>query len=305
MRKFNKILALGLVGVSTLTGGLALTGCDMFDKGKLQDLVIDQDAVPYYVVQGEFDEAKIPAILTYSNGKYENITLTESMLSERDKERIERGNGDYSIIINYQGLIEELTINIMPKEVRILDNVMHKMLEHDFVETISMEYEGEQSTQTVKYDADNKILYSEYGDNEIDYSWLENYYYYEVYADGPEYVYAHKYQSSYWKEGVLANVGWDKEIFSDDCRITAQTLQNNTYEVYVDVYDGDDMQRYTYIFNDNKIERIVLEGLESEDSTTLIEFGSVTVDYTANVELTVPNGYKVLAYDAELEAWGY
>ena len=308
--KKKKILGLTLAGMTALTGGFMLAGCDlkiqkdstsqeqeMPAEKTISGISISASAVPKYIVKGRFDQAKIKAMVTYSDNSFEYITVTEDLLSNADKAKVQTA-GTHSITVTYEGKTETISIKVVT-EMGLLQELANDLLEKDFTVTGQGTGAGNKNLITyLTYDADSKIMKYAQTDG-ADYS-LEAY----VWANG-EYIYdidnvevegngevIYKYKSSFEEYVKGEHLPVSNDIlhgtgeFSNP-QVTVDENNNYVYTVtWTDSDDPSETDEYKYVYNN--------EGIIKFEH---IDYG-YNFDTETSVNLTVPDKYRALESSA-------
>ena len=176
MKKFNKILALGLAGASLVTGGFMLSGCDVTknndntqteqeqDEQKVvSSISLNSGSLPSYIIKGRFSRTNIKATVTYEDNTTKVIDVIESMFSETDKTKL-KNVGQYNLTVNYGGKTATMYANVVDERYLLME-VENASLGKDITMT------DNDDGRVTKWDSDNKILYI----NEpgyVSYSWV-------------------------------------------------------------------------------------------------------------------------------------
>lgn len=92
---------------------LMLSGCDFFNKdNKIVAICIDEATlIEEYELQ-DFEISSLKLLMTYKDGKTENINITMDMLSEEDQTKLNMV-GSHEITVTYQGLRAKVIINLV------------------------------------------------------------------------------------------------------------------------------------------------------------------------------------------------
>lgn len=107
--KPKSLRLLPLLSFLAFTGSFVLSGCSYVPGGPVQSgdrnitsiaLTDASQSAPIYV--GEFDEAHLELLVTYSDGTSENVPLTESMLPSSYREYLSKP-GDYNVTLLFRG----------------------------------------------------------------------------------------------------------------------------------------------------------------------------------------------------------
>lgn len=275
MKNFNKILALGLVGASALTGGFMLSGCDATtnnnttqteqnqdEQKAVSSISLNADTLPNYIIKGHFARTNITMTVTYEDGSTKVVDVTESMFNETDKEKL-NNVGQYNLTVNYGDKTATMYANVVDERY-LLKEVVEANLDKDVTITTD---DGTVSQR----DVENKILYCNSNDDYISWMWLNNNicYNYEV-EDG--------------------NDGVNKGLVSD-----FDDIANNTYEYLVlDMLNGVDEDGDTWT-----IDSIEKDGLNYILTATAEDKDVEGVVYTHKYYFNEDFMYKVESIQTE------
>lgn len=211
--------------------------------------------------------------------------------------KIEELEGGHTESINYDYSIVNL---LVPSDIKVLENgatvdveeaiddledVMSKYLESDF------EMKRSNSTndifETIKYDADNKIIYYEESDGFYEWSWLNGDYYYSKASDNSE---VWKGEANYWQGWVEECMFWEMDF--DGVESSVRIIENGQYyELAVSFEGGEQIWEYKYVFNDKEICKVDVKFNGQY-------MGKYTYNKT-NIVLKVPDEIKALESEAQ------
>lgn len=121
MKKITKLLI-----ACSLVGSFVLTSCSpslennvvQTQDKNIVSIQVKEGSIPDKIYVGEFDNAGIKLVLTYSDGSTEEISVTSSMLSQENKSAIQTP-GVYTITILYRKEKINLKINIVPLDLNV------------------------------------------------------------------------------------------------------------------------------------------------------------------------------------------
>lgn len=252
MKKFNKILALGLAGASALTGGFMLSGCDITqDTDKTQNeqsqeeqkevssISINEDSLPSYIIKGHFSRTNITMTVTYDDNSTKVVDVTESMFSETDKEKL-KNVGQYNLTVNYGEKTATMYANVVDERY-LLKEVVEANLDKDVTVTSS---EG-----TMKYDAENKILHYTDGEDYTFWGWINNNLFYTNESDGDG--------SNKWLSGTIYDYINNEYPYSKIVDMLKRTdawtiddIEKDGLNYILTATHGDEEQ-YKYYFNED------------------------------------------------------
>ena len=282
----KKFLTLSLVGVMTLLASIMLIGCGK-DKTLTDISIID---MPKYVVQGDFDLAKIEAKLTYSDDSTEKIFVTEDMLSAEDKAKVDT-LGEQTITINYEGKTAIVEVNIVTKG-QLLDNLMNDLMDIDFSFTgIGYTDNVESVRAQGYYDASSSILMTEHimGTSTVDlYIWINGDYCFRgEQVDGGE-IYVSSRSVSSFKNRFFELLGFHPEILNDSASYSNVefTLDGNNNYIFTGT-ESEGIHRITF---NNRGVLSISKNYEEGSPDHII----MTLNTNDAVELTVPDEYRAL-----------
>ena len=304
MKKFNKILALGLVSASALTGGLMLSGCDITDdKDKTQteqsqdeqkvvtSISINTNTLPSYIIRGKFNRANIKATVTYEDNTTKVIDVIESMLDEVSKEEV-KYVGQYNLTVNYGGKTATMYANVVDERY-LLKEVVEANLDKDVTLTA-----GNNSCQI---DMDNKIIkYNDISDGWVGYTWLSNNitYEYESYED----EICRKSLGSEWRKEAYLNYTADildiletgKDSDGDEWTIESVEKIDVNYQLTVKCEAEDATYTRVYTFNDDFLCSVYL----------YYDDGEIVYNYNYSpITLEVPTKIKALEDSATISVY--
>lgn len=276
MKKFNKFLALGLVGASLVAGGFMLSGCDTTeDKDKTQteqaqeeqkvvsSISLNAETLPSYIIRGKFSRADIKMTVTYEDNTTKVIDVTESMFSEDDKEKL-KNVGQYNLTINYGEKTATMYANVVDERY-LLKEVVEANLDKDV--TLSV------GNNTCQIDADNKIIkYTDVDDGWEGYTWVSDNVTYDYESD----------------EGCEKSLASDWDWQSRDC---------HTYSILDILETGKDIDGDIWT-----IESVEKHGIDYVlTATTTNEYYELTCKYIFNDDFLL----KIECEDNDPETWEY
>ena len=299
MKKINKILALGLVGASALTGGFMLSGCDITQNDdKIQNeqnqdeqkvissIEINTSSLPSYIIKGHFSRTNITMTVTYEDASTKVVDVLESMFSETDKTKL-NNVGQYNLTVNYGDKTATMYANVVDERY-LLKEVVEANLDKDV--TINF---GEGAGYAIDYD--NKIMRGT-EDGWTGYTWLSGNVMYESDGDycdkslGSEW-YKYNYEWHTVEILEILETGVDEE--GNNWIVESIDKEEINYKLTIKNEDYDNTYR-VYTFNDDFLLKV--EYRDSETET--IEFNY------APVILEVPADIKALESSATLRAEG-
>lgn len=288
----KKFLTLSLVGVMTLLASIMLIGCGK-DKTITDISVTDISVIdmPKYVVQGDFDLAKIEAKLTYSDDSTEKIFVTEDMLSAEDKAKVDT-LGEQTITINYEGKTATVEVNIVTKA-ELLDNLMNDLMDIDFSFT-GIGYTDNVESVRVQgyYDASSSIFMTEniIGTSTVDsYVWINGDYCFSGQQVNDGEIYVSSMSVSSFNDRFFELFGFHPEILNNSAIYSNVefTLDSNNNYVFTGTENEGNIHRIT--FNNRGVLSISKDYEEASPDHVI-----VTLNTNDAVELTVPDEYRAL-----------
>ncbi len=186
--------------------------------------------------------------------------------------------------------------------------MINNTLNIDFSATL----ENEEVISTIEFDANNKILHMLIEDSvseEVynnEYCWLKGDYVYNSNGELDDGVYCHKLDKEYLNDVILLQLlGFDICNFDsydwDEEEPTITIDSNGNYVLKLVEYEGDGVTvygRHEYTFNANGLVniKVAYEGVEEE---------FVTINYSNNINLTVPDEYIAYEEDAVEEDYDW
>lgn len=303
MKKFNKVLALGLAGASVLTGGFMLSGCDATEEvdktqnEQTQDeqkvvssIAVNQESLPSYIIKGHFARTNITMTVMYEDGSTKIIDVLESMFSETDKEKL-KNVGQYNLTINYGEKTATMYANVVDERY-LLKEVVEANLDKDI--TLSV------GNNTMQIDVDNKIMKStDVDDGWVGYTWLNNNVTYDYEAEqgcNKSLASDWDWQSKYWHTySILEILETGKDEEGTYYTIEPVEKEGINYKLKVKRTNEWYTQTKTYTFNDDFLCGIDFYGV--------MKNGEVDEDYTINysyvpITLEVPAEIKAMESEA-------
>lgn len=298
MKRFSKILTLGLVSATALTGaGFMLSGCDIFKSSDEQNveeqkvvtsISVDESTLPSYIIKDKFYRTNIKMLVTYDDGTSKTVDVTESMFDEADKEKL-KIEGNQELTVRYKDKTNTINVTVVGTKY-LLKEVWQNNINTDLTTTISGEsIEGESIENTFKIDRVNKQIWQTVNPN--NYVWMENGVLYSI-KGGTCYKYV---------DGI---VEWENQLnainfdYIEDALFENGSSEHNTYSI-VSIEKEDDKYILTanvssktstlngtikYIFNDDFLLKVE------------VNYGFVgTVEYSyAPITDSIPSEMKQL-----------
>ncbi len=252
MKKFNKLLALGLASASLVTGGFMLSGCDIDrdnnntqteqnqDEQKVvSSISLNTNTLPSYIIRGKFSRTNITMTVTYEDDTTKVVDVTESMFSETDKTKLNTV-GQYNLTVNYGDKTATMYANVVDERY-LLKEVVEANLDKDVTVTSS---EG-----IMKYDAENKILHYTEGEDYTFWGWINNNLFYTNESDEDG---SNKWLSGTIYDYINSEYPYSKivDMFKRTDAWTIDDIEKDGLNYILTATHGDDEQ-YKYYFNED------------------------------------------------------
>ena len=293
MKRFNKFLALGLVGASALTGGFMLSGCDITeDKDKTQteqeqdeqkvvsSISLNANTLPSYIIKGKFNRTNIKATVTYEDNSTKVIDVTESMFSETDKAKL-NNVGQYNLTVNYGEKTATIYANVVDERY-LLKEVVEANIDKDVTLTVG--------NNTMQIDADNKIMKStDVDDGWVGYTWINNNvtYDYASYEEGCTKTLASDWgwQSTHYRTySILEVLETGKDDEGDPWTIESVEKDGINYVLTAKNVYEDYERTYKYVFNDDFLLKIECEDNDPESWEYNFNYAPITLEVPEEIK---------------------
>jgi hypothetical protein len=117
-KMFKSVLSvIGIMGLLGISSNL-LNGCSSGSAAPVQSsdvniasIAIDETTMPSVIYIGEFDNAGIKLLVTYSDGSSESVSVTEKLVPDAYKHYLETP-GEWNVTIYYRGITTVIKLNV-------------------------------------------------------------------------------------------------------------------------------------------------------------------------------------------------